>query len=64
MIIFSLVTLLATLLGGGLLYGVAYHALHAWIIGKTTVMNELKDLGRDRADGRKLSGTAVICGGR
>lgn len=57
----------------GLLLGVlgvtfAYEKVSAYVrrilLGKLTAMEDIPLLGLPRKDGRKIQGTAVICGGR
>ena len=39
-------------------------AVRSMLVSKLTVMDDLKNLGKARADGKRIKGTAVICGGR
>lgn len=38
--------------------------LYAYFTRKTTVVNEIKDLGKARPESERIRGTAVIIGGR
>lgn len=49
---------------GVVLYRLAGRLIHQWAVARLTVLNELKTLGIDRPQEKKLKGTAVICGGR
>lgn len=53
-----------TLAGTFVAYRLLGYLIHRWAVGHFTVLNELKTLGVDSKAGRRLKGTAVICGGR
>ena len=38
--------------------------LTRYVYKRFTVLEELKDIGKARAEGERIAGTAVICGGR
>lgn len=40
------------------------HYLYKHFENKSTVLNELKHIGKPRPDSKRIKGTAVICGGR
>lgn len=42
----------------------AGEAFYKWAVARWTALNELEDLGKEREEGKKIKGTAVICGGR
>ena len=57
-------SLVAAPLALPLLYKSSSSLLHNFVSKRTTVLHDLPDLGEPRADGRRIQGTAVVCGGR
>lgn len=57
-------SLIAAPLAFPLLYNSTSSFLNNFVSKRTTVLHDLPDLGKPRPDGRRIQGTAVVCGGR